>query len=263
MKDKKVFRILAAAGYLGMIIVNALAVFLPINGIATGQVSDSYPNLFAPAGYTFSIWGIIYLFLAGYSLYQLGLLEKVGKEALLEKVNKYFLLSSLANIAWIFSWHYLLMPLTVLLMLVILISLIKIADLLKKEKFSGKEKLLIKTPFSLYFGWITVATIANITVFLVSLNWNGLGLSEIFWTTIILIVGCGIGIWRTLKDRNLIYNLVLIWAYWGIYNKHISVSGFGGSYPSIINTIIVCLALFLGTDIYLVFKNRTDGRNSR
>lgn len=248
---------------MGMIIVNALAVFLPINGVATGQVSDSYPNLFAPAGYTFSIWGIIYLFLAGYSLFQLGLLGKVGKEVLPEKVNKYFLLSSLANIAWIFSWHYRLIPLTVLLMLVILISLIKIADLLKKEKFSGKEKLLIKTPFSLYFGWITVATIANITVFLVSLNWNGWGLSEIFWTTIILFIGCGVGTWRTLKDRNFIYNLVLIWAYWGIYNKHVSPKGFNGNYPQIMTIIIVCLVLFLATDIYLVFKNRTDDRKSR
>jgi len=237
----------AGTAYVAMVIVNILANALPINNRSTGAISDAYPNLFAPAGLTFSIWGLIYLLLAGYVLYQFGLFGKESaqkNEALLRKINILFIFTSLANIAWVFAWHYDFIGLSVLIMAILLELLIKIADIDRAGHLEAREKRFISTPFSVYFGWITVAAIANITVFLVSVDWNRFGIADHIWTSIILFVGALIGILRMRKDKNIAYGLVLIWAYLGILFKHLSAGGFGGQYPGIIVTVTICLVLF-------------------
>lgn len=238
-----------------MIGVNALANILPINNLTTGEVSDSFPNLFAPTGLTFSIWGVIYLLLGIYSVYQL--VSKKINLKLSNQVNILFIISSFVNSAWIFAWHYKIIWLTVLLMLVILGSLIKIADMLNKEKLNFGEKLLYKIPFGVYFGWITVATIANITGFLVSIGWNGFSLPDVTWMILILFVGLGIATWRMHKDSNLAYGLVPVWAYFGIWLKHTMSSGFNDSYPIIITTVIICIVLLIISNITLIVKKKT------
>jgi hypothetical protein len=236
-------KIIAGVAYVAMVAVNFLANSLPINNRSTGDISDAYPNLFAPAGPAFSIWGLIYLLLGGYVLYQF--VKKDQKiEDLLKKINPFFIATSLANISWIFAWHYDYIGLSVLIMSSLLFFLIKIADILRAEKFTSIEKLFIWAPFSVYFGWITVAAIANITVFLVGIGWNGFGLADFVWTSIILLVGALIGILRMHKDKNIAYGLVLVWAYSWILFKHLSSSGFDGKYPAVIATVIVCLVLF-------------------
>lgn len=250
-------RIFAGIAYIAMVVVNFLANGLPINNRSTGAISDAYPNLFAPAGLTFSIWGLIYLLLALYVLYQFISFGKEGgqkKEGLLKKVNIFFIVTSLANISWIFAWHYDFIGLSVLIMAVLLIFLIRIADILGAEQLTAQERLFVSTPFSVYFGWITVAAIANITVFLVSIGWNGFGITDFVWTSIVLLVGAFIGILRMRKDKNIAYGLVLIWAYFGILFKHLSTGGFDGQYPSIIVTVIVCLVLFVFFLARIVYK---------
>lgn len=260
MKNKNLLiKIIALFTYIGMVVVNFLANALPINNRSTGAISEAYPNLFTPTGLTFSIWGLIYLLLAGYVLYQFGLFEKnkeEKKEELLKKVNLYFIISSLANIAWLFSWHYDFIGISVLVMGILLFSLIKIANVLNEKKLSSKENLFIRLPFSVYFGWITVAAIANITVFLVSINWNGFGISSQVWTIIVLLIGLLIGSLRIWKDRVISYGLVLIWAYAGILIKHTSTNGFSGQYQGIIITLIVCILGFLISLITMARKNR-------
>jgi hypothetical protein len=257
MKHNLFFKISVAAGYIAMVAVNFLANALPIGGVTTGEASAAYANLFTPAGITFSIWGLIYLLLLSYTLYQFGLGQKdtgPEREKLFATVGRYFFITSLANSAWIFAWHYGMIWLSVLIMLALLIFLIKIADVVNKEKFSLTDTLCIRLPFSVYFGWITVATIANITVFLVSLGWKGFGIAEAGWAVIILLLGAGIGTVRMLKDKNYFYGLVLVWAYGGIWLKHTSASGFNGEYPIIITTVIVCIVLFLGAIGFLGYK---------
>lgn len=258
MKKNILIKISALVGYIVMVTVNTLANALPINGLNTGQVSDGYQNLFAPAGVTFSIWGLIYLLLGLYTLYQFGLFQKdngATRERLFQKVGILYLITSVLNSAWIFAWHYGYIGLTVLLMAGLLISLIAIANYLNAQQFSFKEKLFILAPFSVYFGWITVAAIANITVFLVSSGWSGWGISNSFWAILIIVVGAIIGIARILKDKNSMYGAVLVWAYIGIWIKHASVNGFNGDYLSIIITIILCLCLFLSTIGFLGYKH--------
>lgn len=237
-------KFLVTIAYIAMVVVNFLANRLPINNRSTGDISDAYPNLFAPAGLTFAIWGLIYLSLLGYVIYQFTRKEQ-GVEALLKKINPLFLGTSLANIAWIFAWHYDYIGLSVLLMIVLLVLLIRIADVLRGQSLGFLQKLFCWLPFSLYFGWITVALIANVTVFLVSTGWGGFGVPEYMWTNVVLVVGAVIGSFRIWKDSNVAYGLVLIWAYSGIVLKHISDGGFDGQYPSIVLTALACLGLYL------------------
>ena len=240
-----------------MILANALANILPINNITTGAVSDSYPNLFAPSPITFSIWGLIYSLLFVHVLYQLGLFRSDDKKRsnnLLSQIGSLFSLTSIINTLWIFAWHYKQMSITVLLMLGLLTCLILIANKTRSAKLNLKENILIKLPFNIYFGWITVATIANITVFLISLNWNGFGVPESVWTIIILIIGAIIGIVRMIYDKNIAYGLVFVWAYYGIYLKHTSDAGFQNIFPEITFTAIACLLGVIIGGTYLLLK---------
>lgn len=130
-KNQFILKLSVAIGYVAMVYVNYLANALPINGVTTGAASDKYGNLFTPAGITFAIWGVIYLLLLAYTLYQFGVWQKdkqPDRERLFARINPYFLLTSVANITWIFSWHYGIIWLSVLIMLMLLILLIRIAD---------------------------------------------------------------------------------------------------------------------------------------
>jgi len=253
VKVLKTFNVLS---FILMVTINALANILPINGITTGGVSDSYPNLFAPAGVTFAIWGLIYLLLAGFVIYQLGLFKGADTKAIIKLISGYFIMSSLANTAWIFSWQYKIIPLSMILMLVILVCLIKINIKINSIELTSKEKLFVKLPFSVYFGWITVATIANATTMLVSLGWNGWGLSEQIWTIVILSIGLIIGMATTLKNKDIPYGIVIFWAYLGILIKHISLSGFAGDYPGIITTLIISLVVIFICLLYITKKGK-------
>ncbi|MFA7050341.1 MAG: tryptophan-rich sensory protein [Patescibacteria group bacterium] len=253
---KNIFiKIITVVTYVSMLVVNFLANSLPINNRSTGQISDAYPNLFAPAGLTFSIWGLIYLLLAFYIVYQF-LRVNSKRSDLFNKINLLFIITSIANILWIFAWHYDYIGLSVIVMAILLFCLIKIADIVRLQKFSSLEKFFILIPFSVYFGWITVAAIANITVFLVSINWNGFGIAEYIWTSIVLLVGALIGILRMCKDKNTAYGLVFVWAYLGILLKHLSVTGFNGKYLSIIVTLVLCLVLFMFFVGRIFYKNK-------
>ena len=266
MKKLSSISIIVLITYLAMVTVNGLANALPINGMITGAISDSYPNLFAPTGITFIIWGVIYLLLAAHTLYQLGLFHKKGEEvktALLKEVGTLFAISSVANFAWIFSWHYKIIPLSMLLMLVILICLALITIRINKEKLTTNEKIFIRLPFSVYFGWITVATIANATTLLVDKLGspvNLLGISEVVWTVAILLVGLLIAVITTLKYRDIAYGLVIVWAYIGILIKHLTAKplpdGFNSQYPAVIATVIVSLVVLVVTLVYTQLKSK-------
>lgn len=246
--DIKYVRILVLITFISMIAVNALANILPINGMTTGAISDMYVNLFAPAGITFAIWGLIYFMLGLFTLYQFGLFGW-GKldEKIIERVSVLFILTSIVNLLWIFAWHYNIIFLSMILIVTLLVLLIKIADLVNNKDITIKERIFVCTPFSVYFGWITIATIANITVLLVSLKWDGFGISPVIWTMLILLVGTIIGILRMFKDVNPAYGLVFVWAYLGIWIKHTSITGFNNMYPEIVYTVIsLIIALLMG-----------------
>jgi len=212
----KVIRFLGLISLLATITVNALANALPINNIQTGAVSDSFAALFTPAGYVFAIWGVIYLALTVFAIYQFLPAQKNNER--LDRIGIWFILANLFNGGWIFAWHYLQFPISLLLMVGLLISLLVIYVKLGigKEKSSPNERWLVEMPFSIYLGWISVATIANISVVLLDLNWNGFGISETIWTVLVLVVATILGILMTIRRQEVFYTLVLIWAFVGI-----------------------------------------------
>ena len=254
-------RIIVLITYLVMIVVNALANILPLNGQTTGQVASAYPNLFAPSGYTFTIWGLIYLLLSIYTLYQLELFQKNKSNnisILFDNIGLYFFVSSLANIIWIFAWHFNLIALSLWMIVIILICLILINQITSKAKLSQRDKIFIRLPFSIYFGWITIATIANVTTLLVSLGWNGWGIKESTWTIMVILLGLVIAVVTIFRNKDIAYGLVIIWAYCGILYKHLSYSGFNGQYPFIITTVIISLVVLFIVVSFTFFLNRKE-----
>lgn len=213
------FKIMNTIALLFMLTMNTLAVTLPIAGKSTGELSDMYPNLFVPAGFTFAIWSAIYLLLIGFVVNQWAAKVEYSK---LEKVGYLFLLNALCNGAWIFAWHYEYLALSILIMLGILLTLILLYLKLDIRYFNKeKVKWLVYVPISVYFGWISVATIANFTTLLVSLGWNGNPLSDDVWATIMLIIAVAIGLRMLHKKKDVFFAIVIAWASYGIYSKRV------------------------------------------
>lgn len=198
------------------LVVNALANSLPLNGLTTGQVSDSFQVYFVPAAYVFSIWGLIYVGLIAFTIYQA--LPSQRDNPRLQGIRGWFILSNLANAAWIFLWHYLLFPLTLLAMGTLLVSLIVIYLRLRPGRAAAppRERWRVDIPFSIYLDWITVATIANVSDVLDWVGWNGFGLSEAVWMVIMLAVVSGIAWAISLREGDWAYLAVLLWALAGI-----------------------------------------------
>lgn len=253
-------KVLVTAAFIIMVAVNAMASLLPINGVSTGGISDSFPNLFAPAGSTFAIWGLIYLLLAAYTIYQWGLPGPQSNLSThsMQNVRAYFIFSSLANAAWIFAWHYYVIWLSVVLMLVILISLIYISLELRQSRMTTMDRILVRLPFSIYFGWITVATIANLTVLLVDWGWSGFGLTQPVWTVIAITLGLIISMTTAYRQKDVAYALVIMWAYAGILNKHLAPDGFAGRYPAVITAVVISLLVIVLTLAAIFWQGKKD-----
>jgi cell division protein FtsW (lipid II flippase) len=240
-------KILVALTYLVMVATNVAANALPLNGRGTGEISEAYSNLFTPAGVTFSIWGVIYLLLGAHVLYQLGLFrdrpDTPADVALLNRVGLLFALSSLTNTAWIFAWHYDLIPLSAVLLITIFVLLALIVTTVRRANLTGRRRWFIGVPFSVYFGWSTVAVVANITVLLVYLKWDGFGIADSTWAVAIILVAMAIGTATILRNRDVAYGLVLIWAYVGILTRQ--TSELAGQYPMIIAAVVASLLVYL------------------
>jgi benzodiazapine receptor len=198
------------------LIMNGAANAIPLNGRNTGQISDEFKVLFVPAGYVFAIWGMIYIALLAYTIYH-SLPSQRGNPRL-RSSGWYAALSSIANGTWIIFWHYGYYVLSLATMLVLLFALLVIYLRLDigRTRFNAVEKWAVSIPFSIYLGWITVATIANLTDVLSYLGWNGGGISPTAWTVILLAAGALIAGVMAFTRSDIAYLLVLVWAFAGI-----------------------------------------------
>lgn len=250
--------ILNLLGFIGTLVVNGLANALPINNRTTGELSDSYPNLFVPAGWTFSIWGIIYLLLALFVVYQLVCAVRRSSHGtfFIQNTGWLFILASLANITWIFVWHYERIALSFVIMLILLGSLVAIYLKLDigRSNVTRAERYFVHLAFSVYLGWITIATIANTTVLLVASNWNRFGLSEAFWTVAVVLVGIAIALTALLRRRNIFFALVVDWALLGILFKRLAAD----SEPirSVVTVVVMGLVLITAGIIFQLARRR-------
>jgi benzodiazapine receptor len=199
------------------VVINSLAGGTTlIGGQVTAAVSDANPTLITPAGYVFSIWGVIYMLLGVFVVYQ-ALPSQQGKEYQ-SKIGWLFVLSSLINIGWLFLWQFEYLSLSVVLMFLLLATLISIYLRLGvgKSAVSLRERLAVQLPFSVYLGWITVASIANVAATLVSIGWDGFGISPETWAILVVAVALTITMLMLFTRKDVAYSLVIIWALVGI-----------------------------------------------
>ena len=209
-------------GFIGVIAVNTLANTLPINGYNTGQISAMYPNLFVPAGFTFGIWSLIYLLMLGYVVTSTGYLWnspglQAGRAA--AATSPLFLLTCLANAGWMVAWHYLQVTLSVIVMLLLLLLLIRIHVLLQPYRADLRRvrRVFLYNFFVVYLGWISVATVANITALLVHIGWDGFGIAPAYWSMTMIAVATVLGMLFIWLRRDIAYALVIAWALFGIH----------------------------------------------
>lgn len=215
----KTTRLLMILSLVLTLVVNVLANALPINGLTTGEISDCFPILFVPAGYVFSIWGLIYLALIGFAIFSIT--PRGIQDEQIDAIAWWFVAANLFNTAWILLWHNLEFPLTLIAIFGLLISLVAIYLMLGvgKGERTRFEKLLVEAPFSIYLGWATVAVVANVTQVLYSIGWRGAPFSELAWAVIMLVVAAVLGLLMIFLRKEVAYPLVLTWAFIGIWVK--------------------------------------------
>lgn len=241
------WRILATVSFVAMIVVNALANALPINGLTTGEVSDLYPNLFTPAGITFSIWSVIYLMLGGFIIQSW---RHVNGDTITRLLPS-FVITCLLNSTWILVWHNLLPAVSVVIMLLLLITLVTVFLKIQRDVPRTKINILfIVAPFSIYFAWICVATIANVSAWLTSLHADSLSSTPQMWTIIMMVVATVIAIRIFLKYQSPEFTAVVFWALLGIFLR------WKGSEYNLVQTgsIILMVLLLAITLVMLVRK---------
>lgn len=250
MKSKRVVMLISLVL---MLVVNILANSLPINNQTTGEISDRFPVLFVPAGYVFSIWGLIYLGLIGFTIYSFTSKGLANPE--IDHIAWWFVAANLFNTAWILHWHYLLFTMTLVAIFGLLISLMMIYLMLGigVTKRSLSEKLLVNVPFSIYLGWVTVAVVANVTQVLYSTGWRGAPFSEPAWAVIMLVVASVLGVLMIIKRKEIAYPLVLAWAFIGIWVKQADT-------PTVAMTALIAAIALVG--LALGFRISAKARTS-
>jgi len=218
-RSDRIRQALVVIALLVTIFVNYLANALPLNGRDTGAISDNFPVRFTPAGYVFAVWSVIYLGLIVYAIWQALPGQRANER--LRAIFWPFMLSCVANTAWLFSWHYGYYLLSVLIMLTLLGALITLYARLYPSfpTVSQAERWTTHIPFRIYLGWITVATIANSTIALYDVGWRGAPLDGATWAAIMIVVATVVGLFFALRLRDMAYTLVLVWAFVGIYIK--------------------------------------------
>ena len=220
-----------------------------LGGVTSADVSDMYPTLVTPAGFTFAIWGVIYTLLALFVVYQA--LPKNRDKPFLGQVGMLFGLSSVCNVCWLFLWHYDLVTYSLVLMLALLASLIFVYRRLDvgRAAVSVKEMALVHLPFSVYLGWISIATIANVSVALTAVGWDGWGIPDATWAVVIIAVALVLTLAMLATRKDVAFSLVVVWALVGILSKQ-------SDFQNIVLAAEVCIAIILLAAVATVLVSR-------
>ena len=219
-KNQLLLTVLNIVVFVVTVAVNSLAgATTLLNGRTSGQVSDAYPTLITPAGFTFSIWSIIYILLGAFVVYQA--LPRNRDKPFNGKISFLFILSGLLNMSWLFLWHYGFITYSVILMFGLLASLIAIYVRLNigKAKAPFRERICVHLPFSVYMGWITVASITNVSVALTFVGWDGGGIDPAIWAVLVIAVALLITLIAIAVRKDVAYSMVILWAMLGIMTK--------------------------------------------
>ncbi|NCU33517.1 MAG: hypothetical protein EOM23_11450, partial [Candidatus Moranbacteria bacterium] len=225
-----ILKIVFALSFVFMITMNILANALPLFGVSTGAMSKRYDNLFTPSGMTFSIWGLIYVLLTGVVIYVLFKDQQTLELPVWRNLMILLSMSSVLNGVWLFFWHGDRQVIATLIMISLLITLIFLFSI------TPHSEVLMKITSSVYLGWISVATIAQITILLTKFNFSGFNLSSEYWLIFVLVLGFILSLIFLFTTKNTVFVFVIIWAYLGIISRHLSQSDWNRAYPYAIYT---------------------------
>ncbi|TAD85261.1 MAG: hypothetical protein EAY75_11655 [Bacteroidetes bacterium] len=213
--------------YIFMVATNMMAVMLPLNQMDTGAISALYPNKFVPAGFTFAIWGLIYLLLLAHLVFctwtlRLPLAARGTSGALIAAIHPLFVLSCAFNAGWLVAWHYLQVPLSLGIMLGLFGCLLAIFNRISRSEktcaLTYIQHVTLETPFIIYFAWINVALMANTSALLVHAGWEGIPLQAWQWSCILIGTAAAVGIWMALYWLRPAFTAVIVWALFGVYS---------------------------------------------
>lgn len=254
MKRVKILAVLNLVFFVVACAISNLSQLRIFNNQDNAQVSAKYETVFTPAGFTFAVWGVIYISLLIFVIYHV--IKAFSKDLNHEanqnilKINYWFILNNIATSIWVFAFAYEYIFLSAILLTFQLITLTVIFVNLNlyNPDTTVKSVWFTQFPLSIYFGWICIATIANITLFLVSINWIGGGLSALNWTIILLVIATLLGLFLVLIKRNSFVGLIFMWAFYGILYKRTSINA--ELYSSVIAAAWLGIAL-LGLAILL------------
>jgi hypothetical protein len=208
--------LISLVGLIATVAVNGLANALPLNGQTTGEVINRDPVYFLPAGWVFSIWGLIYLASGIFVVYSL--LSAGRRNPRVQRLGPPFLFTCVANCAWLFLWHWERLPLSLVAMGILLLSLIACYAIAHADRDATTlaERFCVRFPFSLYLGWVSVATIANVTLTLDRAGWDGWGLEPQLWAAIMIAAGGVLAALIGIGRSDPVYAAVFVWAFIGI-----------------------------------------------
>lgn len=226
-----------------------------LNDKDVAEVSNLFPTLFTPAGFTFSIWGVIYLALIIMCIYHVVVSFKQDKlhadNQAVSKMGGWFILNNVATAAWLYVWTHLQIALAEVMIVIQLLSLVLIHIRLDIHAASQPlaNKLFTQIPLSIYLGWISIATIANTAVYLTSLKWDGWGLAADAWTLIMIVIAVILSFAMIFLRHNVFFALVVVWALAGIFFRQHQTY-----YPLVDTTALISFALIIGAILIRVFR---------
>lgn len=247
---KKLLQILNGIAFVSVVFINYLSNTGVMNSTTIGEVSGDYRSLFTPASYAFSIWGLIYLLLLGFVIYQgRGLFVNLKNNDFLEKVGFWFVISCIANSAWVFCWIYEYTGLSCICIFLLLISLLKIVlnNKMQLSKVPFSTKIFFWWPFAIYSGWVTVASVANVSSYLIKIGWTGFGFSPLSWTIIMIVIATIINLIVTWKRNMSAFSFVGAWALIAI--------GIANSNTNLEIISFVAAVILITSSLINIFKN--------
>ena len=234
--------------------VNTLGAIGVINGLSQKQISDMYVTVITPSPASFSIWSVIYTLLLISVIVMIARKNDTYYDNAVDQITNLFRISCVLNIAWIVSFSYLLVELSVLFILGFVITLALICQILLK--IQDKKRWLLPLTFGLYTGWLVIATVVNTAAALVKLKWNGFGLANDVWGIIILLIAVFLVIFVLSKNRNAAFPLPVAWAYFGIYQFLKAPEGFKGEFGLLQTVALAGMAVLIVVAAIQLYRNR-------
>ncbi len=235
------------------LVINTLGAIGLINGLSQKEVSDMYVTLITPSPSTFGIWGVIYSLLIISVIVMIVKKKDPYFQKAVDQITVLFWISCLFNIAWIVSFSYVLIELSVLFIFGLAITLSLIC--MKLLKIQEGRRWLLPLSFGIYAGWLFIASVVNTAAALVKLKWDGFGISSDIWAIIILIISVLLVVFVLVKNQNAAFPLPIAWAYLGIYQFLKSPDGFKGEYILLQTTALIGMAVLIGAAAIQLYKN--------